>query len=1192
MKRVVGIVTAPWFFALIGAILLALVIWFAGPLLGFGNARPLESVVVRAILVGLILLAWLAYAILSVLRRRRREKGLVDAIATDAAADQGAGAAEDEVAALRERLDDAMGQLKRFRSQDGKSGGRFLYELPWYIVIGPPGAGKTTALVNSGLKFPLAERFGKGAVRGAGGTRNCDWWFTDQAVLIDTAGRYTTQDSARDVDEAGWRGFLQMLRKTRPRQPINGAVVAISLADLVTLGEADRRAHAAAVRLRVRELQEQLGVRFPIYVLFTKADLIAGFVEFFDDLGREGREQVWGATFPATEKGAGAPAVDLFDGEFDLLMRRVEARVLPRLQAERDAQRRALIFGFPTQLGSLRDAMRDFLDEAFRPTRYDDEPLLRGFYFTSGTQEGTPIDRIMGALSRQFGIGRRTVAAGAGGGRSYFLTALLRDVVFSEASLVGRNPSAERRGRMARRLAVAASLLVLVAAGGLWALSAANNRALVDRLQAGLDGYGDDLAAFDATTVDSADLRPILPALDRLRDLPTGYDDRDRPVPLASTFGLYQGRKLEQVAVSAYRDGLTDLLLPRLVFRLEEQLRAINDPQVLYEALKVYLMLGGQGPLDDRLVRQWLAIDIDSRYPGPGAADLRDGANAHVAALLETPVEPPQLDGDLVARTRAILERQPLAERAYALVTRSRAATALPEWRPVDVAGTQVTRVFARASGRAMTEGIEGIYTYDGFHDVFLPAVGDVTRSVAEDGWVLGREQEALSGDELDRLENDLLALYYADYINRWDGFLNDLTLVPLDGPAQAAEVVNILSAPNSPLRSLLASVADQTRLARPEEQGEAAAALEQAGEAAGAAREAASVTGVGRSSTSNVDRIITALSGGAAGGPGRLPGQFVNDHFANLHDLVLAPDGGTAPIDDILRMLDDVYGELNRVARNGGDFQGDAARRVETAASRAPAPLAGLLDQVASGATSIASGDKRQQINELWRADVAPLCQRALAGRYPVANASAEVTLDDFSRLFAPNGLIDGFFQQHLRPFVDMSSTPWQWQSFDGIELGISPGVLAQFERAEKIRDAFFPSGGGRPSVSFEMTPVSLDANATQVLVEIDGQSVTYAHGPPVPSRLQWPGPGGGRARVAFQGPGVGGATGDSIDGTWAFFRLLDRSRVVSGGSRDRFQVTFGVAGATATFDVTAGSVMSPFNLPELRSFSCPGSL
>ena len=85
-----------------------------------------------------------------------------------------------------------------------------LASLPWYMFIGPPGAGKTTALVNSGLKFPLADTaVGRSAVRGVGGTRNCDWWFTDEAVLIDTAGRYTTQDSQAAVDSAAWLGFLQ-----------------------------------------------------------------------------------------------------------------------------------------------------------------------------------------------------------------------------------------------------------------------------------------------------------------------------------------------------------------------------------------------------------------------------------------------------------------------------------------------------------------------------------------------------------------------------------------------------------------------------------------------------------------------------------------------------------------------------------------------------------------------------------------------------------------------------------------------------------------------------------------------------------------------------------------------------------------------------------------------------------------------
>ena len=92
---------------------------------------------------------------------------------------------------LRERFEEAVAALKQNQRQAAAG----LYDLPWYVFIGAPGSGKTTALVNSGLKFPLEQRIGKGALRGVGGTRNCDWWFTDEAVFLDTAGRYTTQDS-------------------------------------------------------------------------------------------------------------------------------------------------------------------------------------------------------------------------------------------------------------------------------------------------------------------------------------------------------------------------------------------------------------------------------------------------------------------------------------------------------------------------------------------------------------------------------------------------------------------------------------------------------------------------------------------------------------------------------------------------------------------------------------------------------------------------------------------------------------------------------------------------------------------------------------------------------------------------------------------------------------------------------------
>ena len=137
-------------------------------------------------------------------------------------------------------------------------------------------------------------------------------------MLIDTAGRYTTQDSNAAVDRAGWDAFLDLLRRTRPRQPLNGVIVAIALSDIANAPSDERLAHARAIRRRIKEVEERLGIRLPVYALFTKADLIAGFTEFFDDLDRERREQVWGVTFPFGKADPGP--VGQFPEELQLLV--------------------------------------------------------------------------------------------------------------------------------------------------------------------------------------------------------------------------------------------------------------------------------------------------------------------------------------------------------------------------------------------------------------------------------------------------------------------------------------------------------------------------------------------------------------------------------------------------------------------------------------------------------------------------------------------------------------------------------------------------------------------------------------------------------------------------------------------------------------------------------------------------------
>src|SRR5690606_20704098 len=377
--------TNPWLVRVPGFVAFAVLVHVAGPLIAFGNVRPLESPVARWSLIAVVAAIWLGRHFYKVHKAKRAQAQMVDELTKAAPAEPDASA--EELATTKGRFEEAHGVR-----QESRSGKSHPYGLPWYIVIGPPGAGKTTALAISGLHFPLNERFGAEAIAGIGGTRNCDWWFTDEAVLIDTAGRYTTQDSDAKVDKSAWLGFLNLLKKHRKRRPINGTFVAISLADLLTQSETERRAHAAAIRERITELDKHFGIRFPVYVLLTKADLVAGFSEFFDDLGKTERQQVFGFTFPYADKGPSPVAQ--FDAELDTLVRRLNERLLARVSQEPDIGRRALIHGFPKQLAQLKENVDAFLREIFTESRYADAPLLRGAYFTSGTQEGTPIDRL------------------------------------------------------------------------------------------------------------------------------------------------------------------------------------------------------------------------------------------------------------------------------------------------------------------------------------------------------------------------------------------------------------------------------------------------------------------------------------------------------------------------------------------------------------------------------------------------------------------------------------------------------------------------------------------------------------------------------------------------------------------------------------------------------------------------------
>ena len=180
---------------------IAALIFLVGPLISFHGYYPLQTVIGREIA---ILVVGALFASVMSFQWRRRKKAAAKIAEGIAASDK----PEDDSGVLKDKMKDALATLKT--ASGGK--GDFLYDLPWYLLIGPPGSGKTTALVNSGLKFPLASGATPAAIAGVGGTRYCDWWFTEDAVLIDTAGRYTTQDSDAQLRQA------ELARISRPAQ--------------------------------------------------------------------------------------------------------------------------------------------------------------------------------------------------------------------------------------------------------------------------------------------------------------------------------------------------------------------------------------------------------------------------------------------------------------------------------------------------------------------------------------------------------------------------------------------------------------------------------------------------------------------------------------------------------------------------------------------------------------------------------------------------------------------------------------------------------------------------------------------------------------------------------------------------------------------------------------------------------------
>ena len=1125
------------------------------------------------VVLAVLVMAWAGVWFYKRHQANQAAKQLEDAMDADAArALQTADAdKKDEVQAVRERMAEAVKLIKTSKLGE-TSGSAALYELPWYAVIGNPAAGKSSAVVMSGLKFPFADNMDN-VIQGIGGTRHCDWYFTTEGILLDTAGRY----SVHEEDRSEWLGFLSLLKKNRPRAPLNGVIIAVSVAELGANKPEFAIDLARKLRQRVQELTEKLEVFAPVYVVFTKADLIAGFVDFFEDRDRAERDKVWGATLPY-DTSARADAVSQFDHHFDQLFEGLKEASVARMSLHRGEQLPPGVLTFPLEFAALKPSLRTFVTTLFEENPYQFRPIFRGFYFTSAVQEGQSTSRASERVASQFGLQLQQGTSAAVFSKSgFFLKELFSKVIFADRQLVQQYTSRNKlRARYATFMGGVVLLGSLLAA---WTWSYMGNRQLVSHVQA-------DLVKAKQVQEGRVDLQSRLEALEILQDRLEQIQRYRQDRPWSLGLGMYQGDAIEARLKQEYFAGLQAVMLKpagqamasyladvnahaadlKSVSRVADAaapatsgaasapvVEAVSDAGYTkasstnvteaYNALKAYLMLGDRarlepGHMSDQLTRFWRGW-LEANRGNMRREQLIQSAERILSFSVQQMTDPAfpeqELNVSLLDQTRENLRRvikgMPARERVYAEI-KARAATRYAPVTVVRLVGDEDRNIVAGSYA------VSGAFTREAWEKYVKEAFQNAANNELQSSdWVLktaASDDLTLEGSP-EQIQKALTQLYKTEYAQEWKKFIQGVSVVDFASFDQAVVGMNRLGDPAvSPLARLIDTLYDQTSWDNPSALNDRLSAA-QKGFVAWFKQ---SVMGMAPSPVS-VNMDINLADKSIALGP-------IGKEFNGLTKLMAPREGGETLFKTYLASLGKVRGRFNQMKTQGDP--GPAARKMMTETFEGAGELSDALklvdEQMLTGMSEATKQALRPlfvrplmqafgaivrpseaELNRSWMAQVYDPYQRTLASKYPFDRSSrVEASPAEIAKVFGAEGTVAKFTEQALGALVVRRGDVVSAKTWADMGVRLRPEFAAGLGMwvaplAGQGGAAGGASGGGAAAADaqtvFQMLPLAAPG-LTEFTVDIDGQSVRYRNGAASWSHFVWPGPGTPGVRIS----------------------------------------------------------------------------
>lgn len=1072
----------------------------------------------------------------------------------------GAGTRTDDIDAA---MNAARAQLAASRA-GGKAAGT-LARLPMVILLGADGSAKTTVVVRSGLE---AELLAGGVSRDdtVAPTRGVNVWYARDTVFVEAGGPLAA-DASR---------FARLIRHVQPRrlaavfgggsQASRIAVVCVSCDHLVQPGANEQTvALGKMLRERLGELARGLGIRLPVYVVFTKADRIAYFADYVRNFSNDEGREVVGVTLPTDAGAAGLYAdrqAKRIADSFQRLFVSLADKRIQFLGREAAAEPKPGAYEFPRELRKTGAVVTQFLVELCRPSQLQVSPFLRGYYFAGVRpvfiNEGAPAAAASALQARaearsatavfraeQLAAQARAVAPAAATRKVpqwVFLGRLFTDVLLGDRAAMNVTRGGARVNTLRRvALGVATAAGVVVALG--FTMSWSGNRKLAATTAAGAHAAATVAAGAGAPTIET------LERLDALRaQLQTLRDYERDGAPTRLKWGLYSGSAILPEARRAYFASFDKLLFEDTRGALQSALRAVppaprptDDYGSTYRVLKAYLITTAN---PERSTEDFLAPVLLTQWDGVRSGDSTQSQVAQRQFAFyarELPLGDPfsfAADTALVGRARSFLRQftgiEPIYQAMLAKADSGNGAIQFNKTVPGSAA-----YVVERAT-------VRGAFTKPGYA-AMQKALASADRFFQGERWVLG--DEPVSQIDKTKALADLRARYESDYIAAWRDYLQGATIARYGSVSDAAAKLAQLSGNQSPLLSLI-SIASQN---------------------------------------TNPDTAIgNALQPAHAvvppGQTDKLIGPAVQSYMAalltlqgSLGQVATAPPGQSE-------------GAIANATQNASAARAEAQKLAQGfVVGREPAVAKAVQRLLTEPLASIDPYLRNYGAGQL-NGKGQTFCSKnsGLFAKYPFNEHSPiQASLDEVAAVFKPQtGSLWTYYNDALQNVIQPQGSTFSAKS--GGTLNVNPAFLSFFNRAMQFSAAIFPAGATEPRLTLTLTNYLMPQSG-RLRVVGDGSTVDYAAAVK-PHQFTWSFQQTGEATIAVE-QGSAWANVASFHGTWAVFQLFGAAaswEPTASDYRAEWSIPGNGAGAKVGLDVGLNNVPPVLRKGFFAGFSC----